>query len=475
MLLVLLVPVSYLGSGLAVLRALAPRETYPPLLRLLVAFFSGALVHVAILKAFALCGVVAHAIPWALTALGIMALVFEGVLFCLARRRLAFRITPLKGMCSWGNIFLWAGFALLLFFPLRLVALRLMGLPDVEYDSTAFWNLKATLFFYGDGIWSEAFTDPARIHAHKSYPLYGPLTRYEQYVVLGHPDDYLTKPAVWIYHMAGLLLFFALVKRAAGPRVGLIATATLVYIPVLSYRKLPGSITSTYLDFPLAIMILASVGFISGLRHRRTTDVVGASVGLYSAALLKNEGLSWFAVGAATVVFAGYRFGFRPRRKDLLILLLPLPLVLAQLYLLAVLPASVDATWPQRSQIAQLPEALLTVMIAWAKSLGDFDRWSFFPIVVLSLFGIGLVRCRRAPELWLAIALVIQLAIGLCVMALAGIQKGSLDRYLAVTYPRLIIHVLPTTFLLAIMMNLGATDTEHPESKTDPNAGAAPT
>jgi hypothetical protein len=341
--------------------------------------------------------------------------------------------------------------AILLLTPaIYLITLRLVAVPDISFDPTAFWNLKAKYLFYGQHLWTDTFLDPDRINAHRDYPLYMPIFNFEHYSIIGKADDFATKPGTWIYYGTGLLLFFCLVSEWAGNKVALLTTSFVLYSPAYSYDAY-ASITSTYVDFPLSLMILVSTGFLLRyLRSRHTIDCFGAAMAASSAILQKTEGTVW------AVIFVAFTILIIPtiRKNDYAWLLLPICILSGWYLIKSRLPYGLDIYRPTITQILELWTVAPKMLVAWFASFFKIEPWGLLPFFTIPAFMIALIRnMQNKIKLVPALMVLCYLGSNFVAFMLLDIQVGRFDYYMRVSYDRHIIHILLVSIFLAVAMN----------------------
>jgi hypothetical protein len=347
--------------------------------------------------------------------------------------------------------------------PAALIALQLVGLPDVSYDSVAFWNAKGAWLFHGARLDDPLFTDPSRVHTNADYPLYRPLFAFEHYLLLGAVDDHAAKPGFALHLLAGLALLYALLREHGGRRAALLALALLLWTPVIAAAAIPGSPGTTYVDFPLGLQYAASLGFLLRAVRARAgagADVAAAMLAAASAALMKNEGTIWCALllplGALALLLAHGSSAWRL----LAWCALPACVLLAWKQIQAGITPQIYIRPPTPAQLASLPEVAPRMAAAWWGSLLDVQRWGALGFVLVGGCVLGLLRQLvlrpRRPALARAlVALVLagQLAAVLVGVMLLELQKGGLDNWMAHAWDRLILQLVPSALLLAVALN----------------------
>lgn len=451
MILIILLHFSYLGMGLATIRLFFKTEDYSWHLRLPLSYFVGAFIHVIILHVAIVAKLTSPFISWALLIIGLLG-VYE---IWLGIKKKSIRINPINSSIS--KLILNISIIIMLIPVIYLISLKLISVPDVSYDSTAFWNLKAKYFFYGEHLWSDAFMDTNRIHANNRYPLYMPIFTFEHYSILGVADDFLTKPGTLIYYFAGMFLFFLLIRQWAGTTIALLAIAFMLYTPLLSYHSIPGSITTTYVDFPLSMMIVSSVGlFLRYLFYRSPVDLFGAMVTVSSAILQKQEGMVWFALFFTLALMSMLFMHKKLWLKEYTWFILPLAIFIGWYLIRANLPIrSAPVTeQPNVEQLYNVSGVFPKILFAWVKSPFKIGRWGLIPFFVIPAFVVGLFKNLRNLQILPVFVIVLgYLGVIFFTCMLIEIQSGSFNFFMKFTYERMIIHILPVSLLLAIVTN----------------------
>ena len=449
MLKIILLHASYLGTGLILLNALPRAREYPRSIKWCMGYFTGVCVHVLVLLVCLEAGITAHSVPWFLVAAGLLALIYATLW--------EIKMWPPREITKKSSIpqlvVMTLAFALLV--PsLWLISVELVGVPEVSYDSTAFWNLKAKYFFFGEDLSGDAFHNPLRVHPHKNYPLYRPIFAYENFAILGNADDFATKPGFWIYNMVGLLLLGVQIKKWTGTLVAVMAVGILLYTPLWSYLETAGSIATTYADFPLSVMLAASAGFL--LRYFQgdePLDLAGAMVSVSSALLLKQEGMVWLAVFLPLAFVALWNLHGTFFHRDHWWFILPILLLAFWLIIRSSLPGGSDLNRPTWEQLRLLPDVFPKVGDAWLHRLLDVHLWGFMPELLAIGFLIGMVRSMRTWSVVIALMAIAMVVSSFLVTMLLEIQIGQIDIYTRFLYDRLALQLVPLFLLLAVGLN----------------------
>jgi len=438
---------SYLGLGLALLALIFRQSTWPLGLRLGVGYFTGLLLHVGALLAFWSAGLPLDPLVWTLLVTGLIGL----ALGARSLRRVPPRVTPERSRgARRTNLLL----GLLLLPPAALISVQLLGMPDVHYDSTAFWNLKAEWILAGEGPDSAAFSDARRVHASPSHPLYRPMFSYEQYLMLGSADDHAAKPGYWLALLAGFGLLGALLARAAGRTAALAGLCLVLWTPIMAAAPIHGSPGSTYVDIPIGLQYAIGLAFLlRAMSTRSALDVFGAAVATASVALLKNEGAIWCALFlplGGLALLASHR---RRARAHLAWLALPLAALVGWKALQSRLAPEVMVRMPTPKQIVDLPSVMPRMAEAWIQSLLDTGLWGLLGFALLLGTAVGILRNLRRARVLVALIPIGQLCAVLLAVMLLELQKGGFDNWMSFAWDRLMLQLVPSALLLTLVLN----------------------
>ena len=449
MLLITLLHLSYFGMGLPLLRLLFKEKDYPSYLRYPISYFIGVFIHIIVIHVSIIAGSTSALISWSLLMIGMIGLSWE---IWSASRLKSLKLSPVRS--SKGKLALNIGIFVLLIPVLYLITLKLAGLPDVGFDTTAIWNLKAKYFFYGEHQWAGSFLDTHRVHPHKNYPLYMPIFVFEHFSIIGVADDYLTKYGTWIYYSIGVILYCLIIRQWTGTTIALLTIAFMLYSPLYSYRSLQGSITTTHIDFPLSLMIAASAGLLMRYQFfKNPVDIFSSAIFLASAVLQKREGIAWLMLFLLFALLALVVERKKLWDKEYAWLALPVFFFLFWTLIKAFIPYEQTFPLPKLEELDKLLSAFPKIIVAWKDSILDVERWGLLPIFVIPFFIIGCLRnIREVSRLAPAFMVVGYLGAIFYVFMRADLQ-GEFEAWMRVTYHRLIIHILPLSLLLSVVMN----------------------
>ena len=457
MFLILLLHLSYLGLGLLIISLIFKHEEYPYSFRLLIAYFVGIFVNVLFIHIAIIATLTSPLISWSFLIIGMAGLA------CEIRFVIKTNVIKLNAFFSSPkNLILNISITILLIPVLYLITLKLVGLPDVTYDSTAIWNLKAKFFFYGEHLWTDAFMNTYRVHPNSDYPLYMPIFIFEHFSIIGMADDWVTKFGTWIYYTSGMILFFMIIRQWTGTKIALLATIFMLYSPLYSYNSIQGSITNTYMDFPLSLMIAASVGlFIRYQFHNNPLDIFGASVFVASAILLKREGSLWFILFVSFALLAMVFTRKKSWQNEYAWLILPILVFFCWQLIRTRMPPPISDIQITTSfeiitsePVFSLSSIFTKMIKAWLISIIKIRLWGLFPIFVIPYFVFGLLINLRNLTILLTAFMVLGYLGGIFLaLMLFDLNTGGFDGYMIFVYHRAIIQLLPVSLLLAIFMN----------------------
>lgn len=438
---------SYLGLGLALIALLFGRRPWPRGLRLGCGYFTGMLLHVGCLLAFWAAGLPTHPAVWTLLALGLAGLPWG----MRSLRHTPPRTTP---VATAGTRRLDLALLLVLLPPAALISLQLLAMPDVHHDSTAFWNLKAEWILAGEGPDSASFSDPQRVHASPSHPLYRPLFTYEHYLLLGGADDHAAKPGYWLALLAGLLFLGALLAQAAGRTVALAGLALMLWTPIMSSAPIHGSPGSTYVDVPIGLQYAIGLGLLlRALSTRSVLDLFGAAIATTSVVLLKNEGAIWCALFLPLCGLALLLSHRGRARRHAAWLALPLLALVGWKLLQSRLTPEILVHTPTPRQIVDLPTMMPRLAEAWWQSVTDTSLWGVLGVALVLGTLVGLLRNLSRPRVLVGLVLLGQLAAVLVALMLLELQKGGFDNWMAHAWDRLMLQLVPPALLLTVVLN----------------------
>lgn len=318
------------------------------------------------------------------------------------------------------------------------------------WDGLFNWEIKARYAFANGGILPASyFRDSGRMFSHPEYPLAIPFTELWIYLWLGESNQFWAKSIFPIFYFAGVTLLLSFTSKLTGRSwLALLAGIFLFFVPQISVEG--GSAVVGYVDFPLSVFYLATIGSLICALHLNDEAYLRVyCTGLAFLPWIKREGLILWVIAAFCGIVA-FLWMKKPLRSFLL--LLPGILIIAawQIYLRVVhavisvdfLPANfenlrshVDRVWP-----------LLQSLFA---QLADLRIWGLFWIIVA--FGCGyLLRRpsdRRASILLLALVLPIVLYLSTYLLS----NWSDYLKHVDLSLDRLLMHVTPLGLVIAAL------------------------
>ena len=267
----------------------------------------------------------------------------------------------------------------------------------------------------------------------------------------------MVRRGLWVLAMVTLYLFYYLIFEWVGAAAALLSLAILVNTPAFGPGAPLGSLTTGYADFPLAAFLLVGVGLLLRfLREGDRLDLLASSLALAAALLIKREGLLFFLFLSPMVILTWRRWPKRLEPGPWLWVAVPVGVTLWMWISHWQLPPAFEIRWPRGEQWSTAIAALGPAFGVWTASLRDWRLWGVLPVLLGGGYAAALWRCRRHPGLPLALPVVLQLTAIIGFLALSEGLDGLLDYYTMHTYPRLIIQLVPVTFLLVLVLNSSA-------------------
>jgi hypothetical protein len=442
-LLLIAVQVSYIGTGIWISTAVVRGESW--FVRLPVAYFAGVLLQVVYLHVPVIAGgnpgnFAAPGIYCGLASLGLYWYKNRsaGAITSLDHRRRPAWQALLGGVVLLpGILFLWG---------------RLVTLPDVEYDTTAFWFLKSRLFLAGDNFGSESFQDVDRVHAHKNYPIYWSLFGLQHFAFTNVVDDWVYKPGVATFNTMGLALVFGLMKSRVGLLWSVTASAILIYSPVFCYRAVQGAPYSAFADFPLALLIAGAIGTgVRAMEQPTTRSLTAAAVFVTSTFLLKSEGLIFSLYFMLAV--SGVVIWKASRQRRSLLVFAGVTLILAGwIWVRRQLPSDFGVRLDSAESFAAAWKNAPIFMQSAFERLSMLRMWGVLPLLLPVLL---ITSCVQRPvHLPVVVSIAVLIAYFCSVVVLFLFIEPSasgVDGLMEVTFDRILIQVLPAFLLVGML------------------------
>jgi hypothetical protein len=329
------------------------------------------------------------------------------------------------------------------------------------WDGLLNWEIKARIAFLNDGVLPAAYYASERDFSHPFYPLSIPLTEVWFYMWMGEPHQFWIKIIFPLYYAASAILLVSLAGRITNRRwPGLVVAALGFFVPFLF--NTPGGPTGGYADFPLAVLYLATLGYLicygmSGQAWALRTFAV-------SAALLpwtKQEGIILWAIAMCA---ASLLFWRRLASRRLLLWLLPGALIiLAWKVFLAGIHASSQRDFVAvtvHNFSAGCPRILPIARMAMAEMLAT-SHWSLFWPFLLLAIGFLALRKRDLPVFVFIAALVVPIPLYAMTYLFSGMPDYA--AHFEASFSRLLLQVMPAGWL-AIAWIMAAPGNQSPSS-----------
>ncbi len=455
----LMVHLGYLGTGLLVVRLFGDSAIGFRLRRLLVSYIVGLTCQISVLYAIAAAGPAPHTLAVLLTVVGVLLWAFfSGVAikdWWTGRPEKEQRLQLRMGDLLSPPMLLRLMLILLLLAPVFSTLMIAKTVPVFGWDGIAIWSTKAYALFNGEHLHSDFFLDKDRVHAHPGYPIALPLFEFQHQAVDGEFREILITRALVTVLLIWLLAFFDIVSEFGGRTTGIAVCVLLMYTPVFFSPTVMGYPSSGFADFPIGALVALAVGwFNSWLIKGNGIDLLGSSAALAATVGVKNEGSVWvvlvLVIGLVSIVVV------RPhmRRRDLLVMSIPVVSLVALRLTHYHLPTSSDVHAPSLSEIKQLVDVIPQMVEFGVRGWLRRTRiLGFLPVMVLVGYAMGIFRQWRnrnsilalvGPAMWLTIFMV---------MGLTEVQFGGLVQYSRVTFPRLLFQAIPVSLYWAVLMN----------------------
>ena len=142
-----------------------------------------------------------------------------------------------------------------------LTAIKALVLPMRCFDDRAKWSHKAKIIYSEGRVRTDNFTDAARLHIDRRYPLSLPFLEATIHLAMGQFDDKRVKIIFPIFMAAILLLLFSSGRLFSSRSGALLFTLAYAAIPFLSISPIEegGSADTGYADLPLSFFYAVSV------------------------------------------------------------------------------------------------------------------------------------------------------------------------------------------------------------------------
>lgn len=314
------------------------------------------------------------------------------------------------------------------------------------WDGIVNWELKARYAFLQGGALPAAYlSDSGRVFTHPEYPLAIPFTELWLYLCLGEAHQFWAKSIFLTYLFAGGTMLYSLGRRCTGRRpIGLLLAALLLVTPQLVTGT--GGAVSGYADFPLAIVYLATIGFLTVAATQNDPSAYR-----FFAAFLallpwfKREGVILWVVAAGAGIVVTWRAKV-PRR--LLVFLPGLAVIAAwKIYLfMSHVAPSRDFRALDPALLQEIPRRMPLIFSATLTEMYAIEQWSLlWVIVVLTTAYLAL---RRREILSAILIWAVWAPLALYVSTYFFSAWPDVVRHVETSWPRLLMHVTPLAWLM---------------------------
>lgn len=356
--------------------------------------------------------------------------------------------------------------------------------PHGKWDAWLIWNMHARFLYRMGEAWREVFSGGMDWWTHWDYPLLLPLSIVRSWKYMGAESVLVPAAFAFFFWILTLgLLLFAL-AHLRGRTQGYLGAMVLLGTPLFILMG-----ASQFADIPLAFFMLATLVLLH--RPRSSSDnppgaLILAGLAAALSAWTKNEGLLFFPIVAATLLFTeGYAKGWKTAwRGTALFLAGALPVLLTVACFKTQLSptndlvagfdaAAVTAKLTDIGRYAEVAKAFLITGISFTQGLFDARKGMSLNIggavttaaLIGYLFLMG-VRIDRRER----IALVRSAAVlGLMLLGFFFVYvltPRDLGYHLATSLNRLFLQLWPSVIFLGFMI------AGSPEP--DPSAGGGP-
>ncbi|MCZ6602875.1 MAG: glycosyltransferase family 39 protein, partial [Planctomycetota bacterium] len=185
-------------------------------------------------------------------------------------------------------------------------AVSAVSLPLQRFDAITHFGLKAKVLLEEQDFSAEAFTDPSRVHFHRTYPPLVPLLEASVSARIGWHDEHKIKIIFPAFYAALLCLVYGAQRSFASRTHSLLFTALLASAPLVSSDSAGGA-ASGLADLPFAFFATASALATSrGIASGRAMDGILGGLMAGFAVCTKQEGSILIAViGVSLFVHLG--------------------------------------------------------------------------------------------------------------------------------------------------------------------------
>jgi hypothetical protein len=330
------------------------------------------------------------------------------------------------------------------------------------WDGLLDWEIKARYAFLNGNVLPAHYYDSGRFFSHPDYPPAIPFTELWLYMWMGEANQFWLKTIFATFYAAGALVLALLSARLTGKRwAGLLAAIFLFFVPQLTFGT--GSAIAGYVDFPIAVVYLATIGYLLGALASNSAH----QFRIYAACLallpwLKREGAVLWLIAA----LAGAIVIWKQRRPRLFMALLPGILVVCgwRFYLHALhvpsspefVPLSLTTLWANAGRVIPIWRGIIFHM-------ADTQQWSVFWLVAAAGIVCLALRVRSLQSVILLGAALLPIA----AYSFVYIFSAWTDyiQHAGASMPRLLMHVVPLLCVgIAISLSSPLRTQTHPRN-----------
>lgn len=184
--------------------------------------------------------------------------------------------------------------ALIVFF-LAMLYSNAASYPFTSYDGRAIWSYKAKILLHENTIFTDAFTDPYRVHYHRNYPPLVPFTEYSIYSIFNEVAERKVRFLFSTFFLFQVLYFHGILRRFGTGKI--MATVFPLLYCATPFRDDwfevdGGALNSGAVDIPLSFLtMVAAISALLWWKERQRWQVVVAVLFSALALMTKQEGI----------------------------------------------------------------------------------------------------------------------------------------------------------------------------------------
>jgi hypothetical protein len=316
------------------------------------------------------------------------------------------------------------------------------------WDGLLVWEIKARYAFLNGGVLPAAyFKEGGLAFSHSDYPLALPFTELWLYLWMGEANQFWVKTIFPVFYAVGATLLVLLGSRLTGNRLlGCVLGILIYFVPQVTVMA--GSVIVGYVDFPLAVFYLATVGYL--LYSLTQKPAAAGSFSVFTTCLLflpwiKREGSVLWVVA----VLAGIVVIFAQRRSWRAWLALSPGLVLMLAWKIFLRTMNVAPSFEFLSLDITTLRAnlgrLVPIYGALFKEVAAVSSWGIFWLLTATAFVYLLWGWRRLPYLLMLGTTLLPIFL-YSLTYLFSAWPQYLD-HVSTSLPRLLMQVVPVAWL----------------------------